>query len=306
MLGTLEQITDLRSVWKHEALDFTRWLAQEENLAMLGEEIGVEISLIKTEANVGGFNVDVLAEEERTGRKIVIENQLEVSDHDHLGKTLTYASGYDAEIIIWVLKDIREEHLQAVTWLNENTNDKINFFVVKIELWKISESPVAVKFNVVARPNGWTKTLRRSIDGNYTETQLLQLDYWNAFKTHALNAGTTLRLSKAMPQQWYDIAYGVSGSRISLTVNSHKKVIGAGIYIDDSKDVYWRCFNHKEEIERAMGTPLEWMELPTKKASRIKLTKEADFLNRRDWTRQFNWIKQHAELFAETFIKYVK
>lgn len=137
MLGKLEKITDLRSVINLEALDFTKQLADDENLYTLGEKIGIEISLIEIEARVGGFSVDILAEEESTGKKIVIENQLEISDHDHLGEILTYASGYDAEIIIWVLKDIRDEHLQAVTWLNENTTDKINFFVVRIEFGKL-------------------------------------------------------------------------------------------------------------------------------------------------------------------------
>jgi len=306
MLGKLEKITDLRSIWKHEALDFTKWLVQEENLTMLSEEIGVEISLIKTEANVGGFNVDILAEEESTGHKIIIENQLETSDHDHLGKILTYASGYDAEIIIWVLKDIREEHLQAVTWLNENTNDKINFFVVKIELWKIDKSPVAVKFNVVTRPNDWTRTLRQSVEGTYSDTKLLQLDYWNALKAYSMNEGTTLRLRKAMPQHWYDIAYGISGSHIGLTVNSQQKVIGVEVYINDSMELYQRYFNHKDEIESMIGISLEWMELPNKKASRVKLSKEADFANKEDWNEQFKWIKKYAELFASTFIKFAK
>jgi hypothetical protein len=112
-LAKLKQV-DLRKVWQHEASDFTKWLANQENLSLLSDEIGIEISLIQTEANVGKFHVDILAEEENTGRKIVIENQLEPTNHDHLGKLITYAAGFDAEIIIWIVKDVRDEHKQAI------------------------------------------------------------------------------------------------------------------------------------------------------------------------------------------------
>ena len=125
-LGKLRKI-HLREAWKHEALNFTGWLAEEDNLALLSDEIGIDISLIQTEASVGKFNVDILAEEENGNRKIVIENQLESTDHDHLGKIITYASGFDAEIIIWIVKDVRDEHKQAIDWLNENTIEKVNF-----------------------------------------------------------------------------------------------------------------------------------------------------------------------------------
>jgi hypothetical protein len=126
-LGKLKMI-DLREQWKHEALDFTRWLAESENLVELGNEIGLDIKLIQTEAGVGCFSADILAEDETTGRKIVIENQLEKTDHSHLGQILTYAAGHEAEYIIWIVKDARDEHRQAVDWLNEHTDEKINFF----------------------------------------------------------------------------------------------------------------------------------------------------------------------------------
>lgn len=119
-LSKLDKV-DLREVWKHEALDFTNWLAKPENLELLSAEIGIDISLIQTEASVGNFNIDILAEEENTGRKIVIENQLESTDHDHLGKIITYASGFDTEIIVWIVKSVRDEHKQAIDWLNEHT-----------------------------------------------------------------------------------------------------------------------------------------------------------------------------------------
>ena len=131
MLGKLEKI-DLREIWKNEALDFTNWLAKEKNMSLLSDEIGIEIQLIKTEANVGGFSADILAEEENTGRKIIIENQLEKTDHDHLGKLITYASGFDADILIWIFKEIREEHRKAIDWLNERSDSSLNIFAIKM------------------------------------------------------------------------------------------------------------------------------------------------------------------------------
>ena len=130
---------DLRKVWKNEALDFTTWLAESENLELLSEEI--EISLIQTEAGVGKFEVDILAEENNTGRKIVIENQLDSTDHDHLGEIITYASGFDAEIVIWIVQNVRDEHKQAIDWLNEHTDQKVNIFAIQMEVWQIAESP---------------------------------------------------------------------------------------------------------------------------------------------------------------------
>ena len=128
-LGKLEKIKDLRSVWKHEANDFTKWLSKEENLNTLSEEIGINIELISTEAKTGSFSTDILAVEANTDNKIIIENQLEATDHDHLGKIITYASGHDAKTIIWIVKSAREEHRQAIDWLNEHTDDEINIFL---------------------------------------------------------------------------------------------------------------------------------------------------------------------------------
>jgi RecB family endonuclease NucS len=107
---------DLRELWRHEALDFTKWLAEPDNLELLSDEIGIGIELVQTEANVGRYNVDILAQEENTGKKIIIENQLESTDHAHLGQLITYAAGLEAEYIIWLVREARDEHQQAVDW----------------------------------------------------------------------------------------------------------------------------------------------------------------------------------------------
>lgn len=133
-LGRLEKITDLRSIWKHEAKEFTPWLAKEENLELLSETVGIDIVLEEQESNVGDFSVDLYATEEGTGRKIIIENQLEETNHDHLGKIITYASGKDAEVIIWIVKKARDEHRKAIEWLNQHTDENSAFFLIEIEV----------------------------------------------------------------------------------------------------------------------------------------------------------------------------
>ena len=192
-LGKLKKV-DLREAWKHEALDFTRWLSKGENLALLSEEIGVDINLIQTEANVGYFNVDVLAEDSN-GRKIVIENQLEATNHDHLGKIITYASGYNAEIIIWIVKDVRNEHKQAIDWLNEHTDENINFFAIKLELWQIGDSPYAPKFQIISKPNEWAKIMKAPVSA-LTERKLKLLEFWTALNEFLNNKGSLVHPQK--------------------------------------------------------------------------------------------------------------
>lgn len=301
-LGKLKKV-DLRKVWENEPRQFSKWLSKEENLNLLGEEIGIDISFIKTEANVGRYNVDILAEEENSGRKIIIENQLEITNHDHLGKIITYASGYDAEIIIWIVKDVRDEHKQAIDWLNEHTDSKANFFIVKIELWQIGDSPVAPKFQIISKPNDWAKILREP-GNNLTDTKLLQYNFWNGFKEYALSHKTKLRLRKVYPQHWYDISMGNSKSHITLIVDTQNKAIRCEVYIPDSKEMFKTFYENKDKIEQELNEKLEWLELPGRKASRIVLTRKADISDEENWEEYFIWLKEKAENFVKVFGKY--
>ncbi|HLM03299.1 MAG TPA: DUF4268 domain-containing protein [Pyrinomonadaceae bacterium] len=307
-LGKLEKV-DLRNVWKHEALDFTNWLAEPENLSLLSEEIDINISLIQTEASVGKFSVDILAEEEQTGRKIVIENQLEITDHDHLGKIITYASGFDAEIIIWIVRAVRDEHKQAIDWLNEHTDEKINFFVVKMEVWQIADSPYAPKFYIVSQPNDWAKAIKQTSTqpSRVSETRLLQLDFWETFIDFAQNKRSNLRITKPnRPQHYCNIRFGSSIAGIAVTTNSQSNELGCELYIYEAKEFFYALEKYKDEIERELNCQLVWMELPTKKASRIKVVREGDFKNSDYWNEYFQWFLERAEAFQRVFPKYIK
>ena len=295
---------ELRKAWNHEASDFTNWLAEEENLALLSDAVGIDIKLIQTEASVGKFNVDILAEEENTGKKIVIENQLEATNHDHLGKIITYASGYEANMVIWVVKEAREEHRQAIDWLNEHTEEDLGFFLIQVELWQIGESPFAPKFEVISKPNDWAKTVRQSVGSNkVTDTKVRQLEFWEQFKEHAEKNKTILRIQKPSPQHWLNISVGNSHAHISLTLNSFDEVIRTELYIPDNKDVFNFLHEQKTEIEKELGMELEWMELEGKKASRIKAEFPGLVESTDEWEKYFVWLQETAEKFHKTFSK---
>ena len=160
-IGKLQRV-ELRDVWPHEEYDFSAWLAEDENLEFLSDSIGIDISLIEKESKIGGYSADIYAEEEGTGKKIIIENQLEDTNHDHLGKIITYASGKDASYVIWIVKHARDEHRRAIEWLNEHTDSEIRFFLLEIELWRIGTSEPAPKFNIVEQPNDWAKEEKKT------------------------------------------------------------------------------------------------------------------------------------------------
>ncbi len=303
-LGKLEKV-DLREYWKHEALDFTRWLAESRNLDELGDEIGLDIELIQTEAGVGRFSADILAQEETTGRKIVIENQLEATDHSHLGQILTYAAGIEAEYIVWIVKEVRDEHRQAIDWLNEHTDEKLNFFLVRIELWRIGESNPAPKFVVVSRPNDWTKSVRGTVHDAtaLSDTKLLQLEFWQQLREFASTCKPPLKLRTPRAQHWYDVAIGRSDCHVTFTALASEKLIGCELYIPNSKQLFKTLFSNKDSIESTLGIgTLSWQELPEKKASRIRAFREFD-LTSQQRDEAFVWLVQTANKFKSVFSK---
>ena len=303
-LGKIRRV-EIREIFKDEARDFTPWLAMEANLALLSEEIGVDIKLLEVEANVGRFNVDILAEEEGTGRKIIIENQFNFTDHDHLGKLITYASGHDAKVIVWIFEEIRDEHRQAIEWLNENTNDSLDFFAINIQLWKIDDSNPAPKFEIIVSPNEWTKTIRSKSPGELSDTKLQQLDFWARFKAYSSQYFKNLKLQKPSPQHWYNFAIGSSDAHGALTVNTNKSTIGCEIYINDNKDLFHHLKSQAKEIESQLNAKLEWIE--ASKACRIKTSKESSSISDQNQSAEnFDWMGKNMVTFQRVFFEIIK
>ncbi|MBO7051247.1 MAG: DUF4268 domain-containing protein [Prevotella sp.] len=302
-LGKMIRITDLRSVWHHEANDFTKWLAQEDNLALLSDAIDLELELEERESSVGSFNVDIFAKEVGTNRRVIIENQLEDTNHDHLGKLITYASGKGAEIIIWVVKRARDEHRQAIEWLNQHTDSNICFFLLEIELWQIGDSMKAPRFNIVEKPNDWSKTMK-TIDG-LSDTELLKLEFWTGFNDAMSNNEEFkhhFRARKASAQHWYDLSIGSSAYHLGLTINTQKQSIGAEIYINDDKERFEQFKKYKDEISKMLNSEVEWRE--AKKACRVFITTNINPKKREKWQKAYNWFLEKAIIFKEIASKY--
>ena len=298
-LGKMKRITDLRTVWSHEAHDFTKWLAEESNLQELSDAVGIDIDLEERESSVGSFNVDLYATESGTGRKIIIENQLEDTNHDHLGKLITYASGKGAEVIIWIVKRARDEHRQAIEWLNQHTDSNIGFFLVEIELWQIDESLLAPKFNVVEKPNDWAKTMK-SMEG-MSETERLKLEFWQAFNDQMENNPEFQRefnLRKPQAQHWYDLSLGTSSYYISLNINTQKKKIDAGIYIPNDKELFHKFEEQGENFKQAIGKDVEFRDAG--KASRILIYHSINVKDKTKWPEVANWFFETALKFKKT------
>lgn len=302
-LGKLEKITDLRKVWPHEALDFTPWLAQDDNIAMLSDAIGIDISVDETESMVGSFNVDIYATETDTGNKIIIENQLEETNHDHLGKIITYASGKDAKFVIWIVKKAREEHRHAIEWLNNHTDNDIAFFLIEIELWSINNSDPAVKFNVIEKPNDWAKEIKKA-DNNINDTQRLKLDYWTSFVDYAFaNNSFSKMFKKRKPStdHWYSVSLGSSEYHMAFLMNTQKNILAIEVYFSNNKELFNEFYAEKDKIEALAGVNLDWRELPERKASRVLYETTADFKNKDNWNEQFDWIMEYAVKIAKAF-----
>ena len=303
-LGTLKEITDLRSIWPHEALNFTPWVA--ENVDLLADAVGLDITVDETESSVGDFNVDIYASETGTDRKIIIENQLEDTDHDHLGKLITYASGKGADVVIWVVKHAREEHKAAVEWLNNHTDDKIGFFLCEIKLFQIGDSQIAPSFTVVERPNDWTKEIRKKASANPTQQQ--RLEYWQAFNDYAFSDANFSRIfnkRKPTTDHWMDFSIGSSACHIAVSQIQKRKAVDVELYINDDKELFKSLFAHKDEIEKNMEMELEWKELPERKASRILIEKTVDLDDRATWPEQFDYIMDTCIKMKKAFKRYL-
>lgn len=296
-LDKLKQIKDLREIWPNEAKDFTPWLAKEENLSLLGESIGIDMEMTEKESAVGDFNVDILATEQDSGRKIIIENQLEETNHDHLGKIITYASGKNAAIVIWIVKKARDEHRQAIEWLNLHTDDEAAFFLVEIELWQIGSSNYAPKFNVVERPNDWTRSIKK-LD-SLTQGEALKLDFWQSFNNYANNNiefKKEFKLRKPQTWHWYDLSVGIGNVSVQFTVNTNSNVLTAGLTVydfDTDQTVYKAYKENEDELKNLLECKtINWK--ASTKSARLFVSRSVKLKDSDSWNEAFEWLCNHA------------
>ena len=299
-LGRLERV-DLREVWPNEAADFTPWLAREENLESLGDTLGLELEFEATEKKAGPYSADILCRDD-DGR-VVIENQLEATNHDHLGKLLTYAAHFDAHTLVWIARAFSDPHRAAIDWLNENSTEGTRYFGLEIEAWRIGDSEPAPKFNVVAKPNDWTRA-RKAL----TNDQQLRLEFWTGFrafvedKARGFQLGPDTRGGGSQP--WMRVGYvSARGFNLLASILVKEKEIRATLQIRKGRESD-RCFGlleaQRAEIEQEMGKELKWLN-PPDGFNRIYVCRDADLRDREAWPCQFEWLLGRLEDLHRVF-----
>lgn len=305
-LGKLTEV-DIRELWEHEQYDFSEWLSQEQNIEYLNEILGLSLTDIKKEVFVGAYRCDLVAKDEMSDTTIIIENQLECSDHNHLGKIITYASGLNAKVIVWIVKEAREEHRSAIEWLNNITDPDLNFFLIEIHAYKIGDSVPAPKFEVIEEPNGYRKNTKV---GNVLiePSKILQehLMFWNQFNDVVIANNSPFNVKKATNRHYYNINIGTSKAKISICLYDKKLQIGVELYIFDNKDLYDSLYVCKEEIEKELTFALDWQRLDNKKASRIKhYINGLNFDDHSNYNELMLEIIEKVKIMKKVFTKYI-
>ena len=310
-LGQLEKV-DLRNVWANEAGDFSPWLAQAENLALLADTLHLDgLELDRTEVEVGPYRADIVCQETASDRVIVIENQLEKTDHDHLGKLLTYAAGLKAEIVVWVAARFTDEHRAALDWLNNASSEEFAFFGVEIEAWRIGDSAPAPKFNVIARPNDWSRQVA-SVSGPsaLTDKKRLQLEFWIAFRAWAEIHAKRFSPTKAKPQHWMNMGIGRGGFNLGAiashwdsmqnTFARHEIRAELQLHNKEAKEQLQTLQEDQATIDSELGEPLIWHE-SSGRSCRIYLRREVDLNDRASWDEYHEWLTNRLDKLHEVF-----
>ena len=305
-IGKLKEV-DIMELWKHEQYDFSEWLSKKENIENLNEILGLTLVDISKETYVGTYRCDLFAKDETTGIKVIIENQLEISNHDHLGKIITYASGLDAKVVVWIVKEAREEHRSAIEWLNNNTNSNVNFFLIEIHAYKIENSDPAPMFQVVEQPNDFIKNNKSTNrDESMNKSQSQRIEFWNQFNNVVIERGKPFNIRKATTDHWYNIAIGTSDAHIDITLVNKDSLIGVELYITDNKELFDKLYSRKDEIEEELGFQLDWRRLDNSKASRIVYhIKGLNFDDHSNYDELINKTIDLAVLMRNTFKKYI-
>jgi hypothetical protein len=302
----MTEFTDLsrepvREFWPDEARDFTPWLAERidsEEPSEIEDIIQLDLNLRGTEQSVGRYNLDILAEAEDR-RTVVIENQLENSDHDHLGKCLAYASGVDADIVIWISPKFNDEHTDAFQWLNDHTQEGVDLFALRLEVWRIGESDPAVQFTAVEEPSEWKDQAQRSTE--LTDTKKLYLEFWTGFRDAIEEGDTPLSARKPFPENWYNNPIGRSGMKLQFKVSVQNNFATAQLVIDDNPEAFETLQGDAEAIRSYIRGDVEWHPIEDSpdrsNRSRVAVTRDIDLEDKDQWPAYHDWLlKRGTEL----------
>ena len=255
-LGRLERV-NLRDYWVNEATYFTPWLALSENLNLLSDTVGMELELMDTESSVGPFRADILCRDMVSEALVLVENQLEKTDHSHLGQLMTYAAGLDTVSIIWISEKFTEEHRAALDWLNKITTVEFRFFGLEVELWKIGNSPAAPKFNIVSKPNDWTKATKQSSRESSERSQFFK-SFWARFIQSIANKYPQIDLPGPTGMHW--IRFHMHDTRFVLSyAPTTRKMSIYLLYRQNNPEGWYKSlYEQSETLNVEFGKVFKW------------------------------------------------
>lgn len=297
-----------RDAWSNEATDFTPWLAREENFAVLAETLHLQDAEVEgTEHAVGSFSADIIARD-RDGY-VLVENQLEQTDHTHLGQILTYLAGLDGSVkVVWVSTKVREEHRAAVDWLNAHTPDDFSFFAVELELFQIGSSPAAPHFHIIAKPNEWsrhiTQRARQLNESATNERQQRYMEFWGAFGDYLSEHDPSYSRRTPSKDYWWTFGIGRTGFSLQVSAGGRDHWIAAALdcNIDPDKLVFDDFATEKIEIEAEFGEPLRWLRIDEAKAWQINLIwRDVDPMDQSRWDEYFAWYWDKMQKLRRVF-----
>lgn len=301
-LGEIKKIV-AKSVWAHEEIDFTPWLAREENIARLGKQIGLELQVERVEVPVGPYWADILARELQGGY-VVIENQFGKTDHDHLGKVLTYAATLGASAVVWIAERFTDEHRKAIEWLNEHTSTDLNLYAVEVELWQIDASKPAVRFNVLSKPTDIARQANvAKSTGPLSDARKLQLEFWTEFSKKLLERKVLQTTQTPQAQYWFNVPLGKANIYLSNIANTADGRIGVRVYLGKkvADAALLQLLIHRSAIEAEIGHQLQWNPNPENDDKIISLSREADLYKREKWPEYIDWLVNEVDKFRKAF-----
>jgi hypothetical protein len=301
-LGRLVRV-DLRSAWKHEATHFTPWLATEENIALLAEAVGFSsLTVESTERKVGDFRADIVCRDAHE-HIVLIENQVEPTDHRHLGQLLTYAAGLDAATVIWIAAEIREEHRAALDWLNRITAEGFNFFAIEVQLWKIGNSAPAPRFFVASRPNDWSKRMKEAVKPTgLTGGQHWQWSFWEGWNAFLLDIGASDWSRKPRKDNWLTYSVGRSDFEVTLSTNRSKNRVDLALLCKGvlSKHHFRALAKSKKAIRGELGFDVEWIDGEDQQQAAVVVRHATDFAVE-NHTDLYRWAYEALRAFDRVF-----
>jgi len=306
-LGKLREI-DIRKVWAHEQYDFSKWLATEDNIKELGDVLGLSLTNIETEKFVGSYRCDILCQDEITGKTVLIENQLDPTNHDHLGKIITYSSGLDASVVVWIVSEAKAEHASAIEWLNKHTDDGVSFFLIEVHAYTIGDSEPAPQFKIIEQPNDFAKLVKNIAKGSgeLNKSEASRLEFWTMFNDVVVERGKPFNPRKPSTNAWYGVSIGSSECHINIVLVNLDGHIRIELLIPDNKELYEKLYDNKEEIESKIGCPLIWQKLEEKQASRVSFRIEGlDYDNQENYKDLMNKSIDIVIKFKSAFKKYL-